>query len=82
MPAALAFGNQQINASSPELNVVLGNTGNGPLTVASATGNRIFPMLVHWHGRVQGDLEELLMKELRDLLSTYIWETQLQKMNQ
>ena len=31
------------------------------LTVASATGNRIFPMLVHWHGRVQGDLEELLL---------------------
>ncbi|MDP6942890.1 MAG: GntR family transcriptional regulator [Myxococcota bacterium] len=31
------------------------------LAVATATGNRIFPMLVHWHGRVQADLEDLLL---------------------
>ena len=31
------------------------------LAVASATGNRIFPMLVHWHARVQTDLQELLL---------------------
>jgi methionine-rich copper-binding protein CopC len=36
-PGGLRFVDQQVNSSSPEDNVVIGNTGNGPLTVASAT---------------------------------------------
>jgi len=36
-PAALAFGSQLDGSASPESNVVIGNTGKGPLTVASAT---------------------------------------------
>src|SRR4051794_17261549 len=36
-PTALAFDNQAVNSASPENNVVIGNTGTGPLTVASAT---------------------------------------------
>ena len=31
------------------------------LTMARATQNRIFPMLVHWHHRVQNDLGDLLV---------------------
>ncbi len=31
------------------------------LAIATATGNRIFPMLVHWHTRVQSDLDDLLL---------------------
>jgi Bacterial Ig-like domain/Abnormal spindle-like microcephaly-assoc'd, ASPM-SPD-2-Hydin len=36
-PAALAFGSQLVGSASPESNVVIGNTGKGPLTVTSAT---------------------------------------------
>src|SRR3954471_12180697 len=36
-PAGVDFGNQAINASSAPSNVVIGNTGTGPITVASAT---------------------------------------------
>ena len=31
------------------------------LAIATATGNRIFPMLVHWHARVQSNLDDLLL---------------------
>jgi hypothetical protein len=34
---ALAFGSQLDGSASPESNVVIGNSGNGPLSVASAT---------------------------------------------
>jgi hypothetical protein len=36
-PTALAFGSQLDGSASPESNVVIGNSGKGPLTVASAT---------------------------------------------
>jgi DNA-binding FadR family transcriptional regulator len=31
------------------------------VTIAKATGNRIFPMLLRWHTRVQADLGDLLL---------------------
>jgi titin len=36
-PAALAFDDQSTTSPSPQNHVVIGNTGNGPLTIASAT---------------------------------------------
>src|SRR3954454_212779 len=36
-PAAVNFGDQAINASSAPTNVVIGNTGTGPISIASAT---------------------------------------------
>jgi hypothetical protein len=35
-PTALAFGNQAVNTSSPENNVVIGNDGVGPLTIPAS----------------------------------------------